>query len=50
MVHFPEINQAPFPYSMLQYIGRDTEACAKKLSQILASNINIWGGGIQGRS
>ena len=22
MVHFPEINQAPSPYSMLQHIGR----------------------------
>ena len=39
MVHFAEINQAPSPYSMLQYIS-DTETCVKKLSQILANNID----------
>ena len=44
MVHFGEINQAPPPYSMLQYIGRVT--CVKKLSQILANNIDNWGRGI----
>ena len=40
MVHFAEINQTP--YSMLQYIG-NTAACAKKLSQILANNIDKGG-------
>ena len=45
MVHFAEINQAPSSYSMLQYIS-DTETCVKKLSQILANNIDNGGRGI----
>ena len=45
MVHFAEINQAPSPYSMLQYIGRVAtpklvSRCVKKLSQVLANNID----------
>ena len=47
MVHFAEINQAPPSYSMLQYIGSsDTETCVKKLSQILANNIDNGGRGL----
>ena len=45
MVHFAEINQAPPHYSMLQYIS-DIETCVKKLSQILANNIDNGGRGI----
>ena len=48
MAHFPEINQVPSPYSMLQDVGRvatlgTSKACAKKLSQIIANNVNNRG-------
>ena len=48
IAHSAEINQALFPNSMLQYIGRvasSFEAEAKKLHQIVANNIdNGWRG------
>ena len=44
MAYFVEINEAPSPYSMLKHIG-NTDACAKKLSQILANNIDNGGRG-----
>ena len=43
MVHFAEINQAPSPYSVLQHWcwkSSNTEACANRLSQILANSID----------
>ena len=44
MVYFAEINQVPSPYSVLQDIRRVVpRACAKKLSQILANNIDNGG-------
>ena len=48
MVHFTEINQAPSPYSMFaaNWKSSNNEACAKKLSQILADNIDDGGRGI----
>ena len=47
MVHFPEINQAPSPFNVAAYRqSSNTEACAKKLSQILANNIDNEGRGI----
>ena len=46
MVHFSEINQAPPPYSFAVYWqSSNTEACAKKLSQTLANNIDNGGEG-----
>ena len=47
MVHLPEINQTPSLYSMLQYWqSSDTDAWGKKLSQILANNLDHGGRGI----
>ena len=48
MINFAEINQSPF--SLLNVVAfwqaSDTKACAKKLSQILANNIDHGGRGI----
>ena len=40
-----EINQAPFPYTMLQHIGRvaTPELVPRNKSQILANNIDHGG-------
>ena len=48
MAYFAEINQAPPAYPMLQYIGRVAivKLEPKKLSQILANNIDNVGRGI----
>ena len=47
MVHLAEINQTPSLYSMLQYWqSSDTDAWGKKLSQILANNLDHGGRGI----
>ena len=48
MAHFTEINQAPPPYSMFaaNWKSSSNEACAKKLSQILANNIDDGGRGL----
>ena len=41
MVHFAEINQAPFPNSILQHIGRvATLKLVPRTCQILASKID----------
>ena len=49
MVHLVEINQAPPPYSMLQYSAfwesSNIEECTKKMSLILTNNIEKEGGG-----
>ena len=43
MVHFAEINQAPPPTHCCSILGSNTETCVKKLSQILANNIDNGG-------
>ena len=47
MVHFAETNQVSSPYSMIAayWQSSNTEACVKKLSQILANNIDNRGSG-----
>ena len=48
MVHFAEINQAPLPLLTVAPYWKSSyiEACAKKLSQTLANNIDNGGKGI----
>ena len=44
MFQFPEINQAPSPYSMLQHIGRVATLKLVPRNEILANNITGGGG------
>ena len=48
MVYFGEISQAPFPLLNVaaHWKSSNIEACAKKLSQILANNIDNGGRGV----
>ena len=47
MVHFAEINKAPPLLNVVVYWqSSNAKVCAKKLSQILANNINNGGRGI----
>ena len=48
MVHFAEKKSDPFPFLNVAAYWRssNTEAYAKKLSQILANNIDNGGGGL----
>ena len=48
MAHFSEIKQAPSPLlnAAVYWQSSITEACVKKLSQILANNIDNGGRGI----
>ena len=48
MVHFAKISKASPPYSILKHGGRTTapRSGAKKLSQIIANNIDNGGGGL----
>ena len=47
MVHFADINHAPPPQPLINVAAycktSNNEACTKKLSQILANNIDIGG-------
>ena len=48
MVHFAEINQAPLPYSMLQYIGRvaTRKLVPKNRLRYLETAFTMWEGGL----
>ena len=48
MVHFAEINQAPPPYSMLQYIGRvaTPKLVPRYCLRYLQTTLKIKGGGL----
>ena len=47
MVHFAEINHDPSLLNVATYWqSSNTEACAKKLSQMLAKNIDNGGRGV----
>ena len=48
MVHFAEINQAPPPYSMLQYIGRvaTPKLVSRNCLRYLQTTLIMGGGGL----
>ena len=48
MVHFPEINKAPSPYSMLQHIGRveTPKLVPRNCLRYLQTTLGMWGGGL----
>ena len=50
MVHFPEINQAPSPYSMLQHIGRvaTPEFVPRNCLRYMQTTLIMGGGGGRG--
>ena len=48
MVNFPEINQAPYPYSMLQHIGRvaTPKLVPRDCLRYLQTTLIMGGGGL----